>query len=82
MTTVDLVRYAHRPGHPRRVRSAVNLPDDNRSGWAEVEIGLDDPHTRAGDRQASRRLVSLQMRQPVRERDTGIWGVDGGVWLG
>ena len=31
---------------------------------------------------ASQHLVSLQMRQPAREGETGIWVVDSGVWLG
>ena len=54
----------------------------NRFGWTDVEIALDDPHTVQVTDTASQHLVSLQMRQPAREGETGIWVVDSGVWLG
>ena len=54
----------------------------NRLGWTDVAIALDDPHTLQVTDTASQHLVSLQMRQPVREGETGIWVVDSGVWLG
>jgi hypothetical protein len=54
----------------------------NRFGWTDVEIAVDDPHTLQVTDTATQHLVSLQMRQPVREGDTGIWVVDSGVWLG
>lgn len=54
----------------------------NRFGWTDVEIALDDPHTVQVTEKASGHGVSLQMRQPVREGETGIWVVDSGVWLG
>ena len=53
-----------------------------RFGWTDVEIALDDPHTVQVTEKASGHLVSLQMRQPGREGQTGIWVVDSGVWLG
>ena len=54
----------------------------DRFGWTDVEIALDDPHTVQVTDTASQHLVSLQMRQPAREGETGIWVVDSGVWLG
>jgi hypothetical protein len=54
----------------------------NRFGWSDVTIALDDPHTVQVTDSASQHLVSLQMRQPAREGETGIWVVDSGVWLG
>ena len=54
----------------------------DRLGWTDVEIALDDPHTVQVTETASQHLVSLQMRQPAREGETGIWVVDSGVWLG
>jgi hypothetical protein len=54
----------------------------NRFGWTDVAIALDDPHTVQVTDTAGGHLVSLQMRQPVREGETGIWVVDSGVWLG
>jgi hypothetical protein len=54
----------------------------HRFGWTDVEIALDDPHTVQVTDVESRHLVSLQMRQPVREGEDGIWVVDSGVWLG
>lgn len=54
----------------------------NRFGWTDVEIALDDPHTVQVTDTATGQLISLQMRQPVREGETGIWVVDSGVWLG
>ena len=54
----------------------------SRFGWTDVDIALDDPHTLQVTEKASGHVVSLQMRQPAREGETGIWVVDSGVWLG
>jgi hypothetical protein len=54
----------------------------NRFGWTDAEIALDDPHTVQVTDPSGQHLISLQMRQPVREGETGIWVVDSGVWLG
>jgi hypothetical protein len=54
----------------------------DRFGWADVDVALDDPHTVQVTDATGQHVVSLQMRQPAREGDTGIWVVDSGVWLG
>lgn len=62
--------------------SVATVFTSHRLGWADVEIALDDPHTVQVTEKASEHVISLQMRQPVREGETGIWVVDSGVWLG
>ena len=52
-----------------------------RFGWTDVEIALDDPHTVQVTDPDTQHVVSLQLRQPATEGDTGIWVVDSGVWL-
>ena len=62
--------------------SVARVFANNRFGWTDVQIALDDPHTVQVSETSTQHLVSLQMRQPVREGETGIWVVDSGVWLG
>jgi hypothetical protein len=50
-------------------------------GWDDSDVALADPHTAEVTHPADGRMVSLQLRQPVREGAGGIWVVVGGVWL-
>ncbi len=50
-------------------------------GWDDADVALADPHTAEVTHPADGRMVSLQLRQPVREGAGGIWMVVSGVWL-
>ena len=50
-------------------------------GWDDAAVALADPHTAEVTHPADGRMVSLQLRQPVREGAGGIWVVVSGVWL-
>ncbi|MGY1607686.1 MULTISPECIES: hypothetical protein [unclassified Geodermatophilus] len=50
--------------------------------WDDADVALADPHTAEVTNPADGRIVTLQLRQPVREGDGGIWVVVSGVWLG
>ena len=50
-------------------------------GWDDADVALVDPHTAEVTHPADGRMVSLQLRQPVREGAGGIWVVVSGVWL-
>jgi hypothetical protein len=53
----------------------------SRFGWHQVDCALADPHTAEVTDLADGRMVTLQLRQPVREGAGGIWVVVSGVWL-
>ncbi|WP_409332757.1 hypothetical protein [Trujillonella humicola] len=50
-------------------------------GWDDASVALADPHT-AEVTSADGRIVVLQLRQPAREGEGGIWVVTSGVWVG
>ncbi|MGY1782217.1 hypothetical protein [Geodermatophilus sp. SYSU D01036] len=50
-------------------------------GWDDAEVALADPHTAEVTDPASGRVVTLQLRQPAREGEGGIWVVVSGVWV-
>ncbi len=50
-------------------------------GWDDADVALADPHTAEVTHPADGRMVSLQLRQPVREGAGGIWVVVSGVWV-
>ena len=50
-------------------------------GWDDADVALADPHTAEVTHPSDGRMVSLQVRQPVREGAGGIWVVVSGVWL-
>jgi hypothetical protein len=52
-----------------------------RLGWSDMQVALADPHTAEVTNRADGRIVTLQLRQPVREGPDGIWTVISGVWL-
>jgi hypothetical protein len=80
----DLQKAVDQGHEPWRLdqSSVATMFTRDRLGWTDVDVALDDPHTVQVTDRTSRHLVSLQMRQPVHEGDTGIWVVDSGVWLG
>ncbi|MFD4248411.1 hypothetical protein [Amycolatopsis thermoflava] len=53
----------------------------SRLGWSGADVALADPHTAEVTNTADGRIVSLQLRQPARAGDGGIWVVDSGVWI-
>lgn len=53
----------------------------SRFGWQNPDVQLADPHTAEVTNPADGRIVSLQLRQPAREGNGGIWVVEGGVWI-
>jgi hypothetical protein len=80
----DLQREVDEGHEPWRLdqSSVATTFAGHRFGWTDVEIALDDPHTVQVTDTAGRHVVSLQLRQPAREGQTGMWVVDSGVWLG
>jgi hypothetical protein len=50
-------------------------------GWTDATARLADPHTVEVTNEADGRIVVLQLRQPAREGDGGIWVVVSGVWV-
>lgn len=52
-----------------------------RFGWSEVDCELADPHTAEVTNRADGRMVVLQLRQPARAGEGGIWAVVSGVWV-
>ncbi|MGY1729056.1 hypothetical protein ACI79J_19010 [Geodermatophilus sp. SYSU D01062] len=50
-------------------------------GWDDAEVALADPHTTEVTDPASGHVVTLQLRQPAREGEGGIWVVVSGVWV-
>ena len=50
----------------------------NRFGWRDVEIHLTAPHTVAVTNRGTGEIVVLQLRQPARQGQGGIWIVTGG----
>jgi hypothetical protein len=51
-------------------------------GWDDVEVAMADPHTVEVTHRADGRIVTLQVRQPVREGTGGIWVVTDGAYVG
>lgn len=52
-----------------------------RFGWNDVDCELADPHTAEVINRTDGRMVVLQLRQPAREGEGGIWAVVSGVWV-
>lgn len=50
-------------------------------GWTDARARLADPHTAEVTNEADGRIVVLQLRQPAREGDGGIYVVVSGVWV-
>lgn len=50
-------------------------------GWTHARARVADPHTVEVTDEATGRIVVLQLRQPAREGDGGIWVVVSGVWV-
>jgi len=50
-------------------------------GWSGAVLELADPHTAEATNPADGRIVTLQLSQPAREGDGGIWTVVSGVWI-
>lgn len=53
----------------------------SRFGWDSVDARLADPHTAEVTNRADGKMVVLQLRQPAREGEGGIWAVVSGVWI-
>lgn len=53
----------------------------NRFGWEDARVAMADPHTAEITNRPDGHMVTLQLRQPVREGPTGIWVVSSGVYL-
>jgi hypothetical protein len=54
----------------------------SRFGWDSAVVRLADPHTAEVTNAPDGQIVTLQLRQPVREGPTGIWVVTSGVYVG
>jgi hypothetical protein len=54
----------------------------SRFGWDSAVARLADPHTAEVTNAPDGQIVTLQLRQPVREGATGIWVVTSGVYVG
>ncbi|HEU0086402.1 MAG TPA: hypothetical protein VFQ77_01895 [Pseudonocardiaceae bacterium] len=52
-----------------------------RLGWSNVDAQLADTHTAEVTNRADGRIVTLQLRQPARVGEGGIWTVVSGVWV-
>ena len=52
-----------------------------RFGWSDADCALADPHTAEVTNRADGRIVVLQLRQPARDGQGGIWTVVSGVWI-
>lgn len=50
-------------------------------GWTDARARLADPHTVEVTNEDDGRIVVLQLRQPARAGDGGIWVVVSGVWV-
>ena len=50
----------------------------SRFGWRNVDTRLTGPHTVAVTNRGTGEIVVLQLRQPVRQGQGGIWIVTGG----
>ena len=65
--------------HPDMVAEAYVA---SRFGWDDVQAALADPHTVEITNRPDGRMVTLQLRQPVRQDERGIWVVVSGVYIG
>jgi hypothetical protein len=65
--------------HPDMVAEAYVA---DRFGWDDVQSALADPHTVEITNRPDGEMVTLLLRQPVREVERGIWVVVSGVYLG
>lgn len=65
--------------HPEMVAEAYVR---NRFGWEDLQVAMADPHTAEVTNRPDGQMITLQLRQPVREGPTGIWVVVSGTYLG
>lgn len=54
----------------------------NHFGWEDIQVAMADPHTAEVTNRPDGHMLTLQLRQPVREGPTGIWVVVSGTYLG